>query len=318
MKNQKQALAIYVLAAIALLVAGIFYFRENLKIVNVHESIENFDQIGKLDKVMFWTGMDKVVLAAIPDEMLHYTGGVVSSYTKVDENEDALKDAVAVDPDRFSYFCTVDPNDFNALEKVETCMKEGAVGVKIYDGYKNYHVLALDNQTMLGIFSKIAENNGILLMPVSTTNFLREFENMLRLNPTLPVICSHYCLSSKDLARLTDLMSAFPNLYVDTSFGYIDYAEDGFETIGANKEAFRTFFNDYQDRILFATDNVITGFESKDRDWLIALYRDYISILTESEFESRSNPGVTYAGLDLPKSIQSKVFSGNWNELTAK
>ncbi len=318
MKNQKHALALYALAAVAFLVVGIFYFRENQKIIDIHESVENFDQIDKLDKVMFWTGIDKMILAAIPDEMLHYTGGPIATYTKVDENEDALKEAVELDSSRFAYFCTVDPNDFNALEKVETCMKEGALGVKIYDGYKNYHVLALDNQTMLKIFAKISENNGILLMPVSTSNFRREFENMLGLNPTLPVICSHYCLSSKNLAVLTDLMSAYTNLYIDTSFGHIDYAREGFDTISGNTEEFRKFFNDFQDRIFFATDNVVTGFESKDRDWLIALYRDYISILTESEFDSRSNPGAKYMGLKLSKAVLAKVFSENWNKLTAQ
>lgn len=318
MKNQKQALAIFLFIALALFITGLFYFRGSQQIIDVHESIENFDQVDKLEKTMFWTGIDKVILAAIPYEMLHYTGDTVSTYTKVDENEDVLKEAVAFDPGRFAYFCTVDPNDFDALEKIDTCMKDGALGVKIYDGYKVAHTLALDSQKMLGLFAKIAESNGILLMPVSTSNFLREFENMLRLNPTLPVICSHYCLSSKDLAKLTNLMLNHPNLYVDTSFGFIDYVTEGFQTISGNTDEFRTFFNDFQDRILFATDNVVTGFESKDRDWFIALYRDYISILTESEFKSRSNPDTKYTGLNLPRSIQDKVFFENWNKLTAK
>ncbi len=318
MNKKKHVLAVYLCVAVALLVGGLFYLREASTIINTHESIENAEQIDKLQKVMFWSGMSRVVLAGIPYEMLHFTAENEPTYSKLDENNELLKTTFENYPGQFPYFCGIDPHDFSALEKIETCMKEGALGIKIYDGYKAYHTLALDNADMLKIFAKIQELGGILLMPVSTENFRTEFENMLKLNPDLPVICSHYCLSSKNLDRLTELMGTYPNLYIDTSFGFIDYAIAGFQTITANHDQFLSFFTDYQDRIFFATDNVITGFESKDRDWITALYSDYISILTEGEFESKSQDDTIYKGLGLSSSIQHKVFSENWNKLTEK
>ncbi len=318
MNKKKHVVAVYFFLAVALLVGGLFYLRDASSIVNVHESIENAEQIDKLQKVMFWSGMGKVVLAGIPYEMLHFTGENTYTYTKLDENNELLKTTVENYPGQFDYFCGINPQDFDVLEKIEICMNEGAVGIKIYDGYKAYHTLALDNADMLKIFAKLHEQGGILLMPVSTENFRTEFENMMKLNPDLPVICSHYCLSSKSLDRLTELMGAYPNLYIDTSFGFIDYAQAGFQTITENHNQFVIFFTNYQDRILFATDNVVTGFESKDRDWFVSLYSDYISILTKGEFVSKSEPDKTYEGLDLSSSIQKMVFSENWNKLTGK
>lgn len=318
MNKKKHVLTVYFCVAIFLLVGGLFYLRDATAVINVHESIENADQVDKLQKVMFWSGIGKTVLAGIPYEMLHFSDDNLPTYTKLDENNELLKTTAENYPGQFSYFCGINPQDFDALEKIEICMKEGAVGIKIYDGYKVYHTLALDNADMLEIFAKIHENKGILLMPVSTENFQIEFENMLKLNPDLPVICSHYCLSSKNLDRLTALMGPYPNLYIDTSFGFIDFALSGFQTITDNNDAFRTFFTDYQDRILFATDNVITGFESKDKDWLVALYSDYMSILTQNEFDSKASKGTKYMGLDLSSSIQNKVFFENWNKLTGK
>lgn len=318
MNKQKHVLAIYVLVAIALLVSGVFYLRGSTSIINAHESIENADQIDKLQKVMFWTGIGKVALAGIPYEMLHFNGENTPTYTKIDENNDVLKEAVQNFPGQFSFFCAINPQDFDVLEKIETCMKDGAIGIKIYDGYKAYHTLALDNVEMLKIFAKIKEVGGIVMMPVSTENYQSELENMLKINPDLTVICSHYCLSSKSLDRLTALMGTYKNLYIDTSFGYLDYALAGFQTMTENNAAFRTFFNDYQDRILFATDNVVTGFENKDKDWLADLYSDYVSILTNEEFEAKSKDDTTYTGLALPSAIQDKVFFENWNNLTGQ
>lgn len=264
---------------------------------------------------MFWTGINHTVLTGIPEEMIHFTDSNSATYTNLDESNQIAADAAAFDPASFSYFCAINPHDFDALEKIEKCMNEGAVGIKFYDGYKAYHTLALDNVTMLDLIKKVDEMEGILLLPVSTSNYQTELENMLKLNSDLPVICSHYCLSSKNLERLTGLMSTYKNLYIDTSFGFIDYALDGFNTITANNDAFRDFFDEYQDRILFATDNVITGYENKDKDWLIDLYADYISILSEDEFASKSNPGTTYLGLDLSKGQLKKIFQSNWDNL---
>ncbi len=318
MNKKKNVLAIYFFVAIALLIGGMLYLRQANLIVNAHESIENADQIDKLQKVMFWAGINKVVLTGIPYEMLHFTPEAAPTYTKLDENNELIKTASENYPGQFDYLCGINPQDFDVLEKIETCMKEGAVGIKIYDGYKAYHTLALDNPDMQKIFAKINELGGIVMMPVSTENYAQELENMLKVNTELPVICSHYCLSSKNLDRLNSLMSTYKNLYVDTSFGFIDYAQTGFQTITDNNTAFRQFFNDYQDRILFATDNVITGFENKDKDWLDRLYSDYLSILTKDDFKSLSKNEAQYKGLDLSSGILDKVFSDNWNKLTGK
>ena len=95
---------------------------------------------------------------------------------------------------------------------------------------------------------------------------------------------------------------------------------DGFKTISENTEIYQDFFDKFQDRILFATDNVVTTYEDKDQDFLKNLYQDYIWIFSEGEFESdfddSPEDGVTtYVGLDLPYTQLQKVFWQNWANL---
>ena len=107
---------------------------------------------------------------------------------------------------------------------------------------------------------------------------------------------------------------------MDTSFGSTAFALDGFKTISENTEAYRTFFDKFQDRILFATDNVVTSYEDKDRDFLKNLYQDYIWMLSEGDFEANlledPSDGLTvYTGLDLSYTALQKVFWKNWADL---
>ena len=147
--QNKSALLLSIILIVTIGVLASFYLRETKEIIDIHESVENSDEAKKLTSVMFWTGIDKMVLEGIPYEMLHFTGNTLTTYSKLDENNKLISEIADSDPTKFSYFCGVNPNDFDALDKIESCMKEGALGIKIYDGYKAYHTLALDNSTML-------------------------------------------------------------------------------------------------------------------------------------------------------------------------
>ena len=154
------------------------------------------------------------------------------------------------------------------------------------------------------------------MLPVNSSEYETELRNVLTLNPDLTVICPHFCLSSKNLTRLSALMTEFPNLYVDTSFGHIDFAKEGFQTLSDDHDDYEEFFEAFQDRILFGTDAVITSYENKTVEWLDALYGDYISMLTDADVVLQTTPDLSVQGLDLPYSIQKKVFYKNWNNIT--
>lgn len=288
--------------ALLLILISIFAFNDKPKIINIHESIEDETQLAKLIKIMQKTGTAQVVLHGIPYEMLHFTGEDLTTYSQVDESNTVARDAARLNPWNISFFCTLDPHAFDLPEKAQDCFDNGALGIKLYNGYHAYHTIGVDNPDLLPLYEKMASEEKILMLPLSTSNYQTELENLLTLNPDLTVICPHYCLSSKRLDVLKTLLDKYPNLYIDTSFGHIDYTEEGFQTIKDNIQGFQMFFDEYQDRIFFATDNVLTSFENKDEDFFVDLYKQYISIFEDT--------------LKLSDPILDKIFYKNWYNLT--
>lgn len=309
-------------AALLLLVVQVSWASPSLPpIVNVHESIENIQDVVGLQNVMQALNIKTTVLHAIPAGLLYYKGNDVS-LSDVDANNQVVEQihAQTSGQDDFDFFCTVDPLDVNRTQTLQDCLERGALGLKLYNGYSYTHVLPLDDPKLADLYTMLEDNSSLLMLPVNAGEYKDELENVLNLHPTLPVICPHYCLSSKSLNRLSELLDAHSNLYVDTSFGSTAFAMDGFKTISDNIDVYKDFFDKYQDRILFATDNVITGYEDKNAGYLKALYQDYISILAADEFTSslddNTEDGITvYTGLALPYTELQKVFWKNWSDL---
>ncbi len=255
-------------------------------------------------------GMTGVILQGIPEDLIDF-GAEEADLSAVEENNAALKQVLEAYPEQFSYFCSIDPNDADRLRVLEECLKNGAIGVKLYNGYTYAHELSIDDAKLSDFYTTLADRQALLMLPVNTSYYESELRNVLTLNPDLTVICPHFCLSSKDLPRLGALMNDFPNLYIDTSFGSLDFVKEGFKTISENRENFQAFFDTYQDRILFGTDTVLTSYENKTMDWLAELYGDYMALLSEEEFDSELLQA-SYTGLELSQSILRKVFYKNW------
>ena len=284
-------------------------------IVNAHESIENAEDIAKLTSAMARLNISDIVLHGIPEDYLRYDEEAEIDLSAIGNNHELILEAVESYPGKFHYVCTLDPEDSLRMNLLEECIENGAVGVKFYVGYAVSHTYNIDNPALGSFLERMAEAELFLMLPVNTTLFGAELEVMLAANPDLDVVCPHYCLSSTDLEWLGGALDKYPNLYVDTSFGSTRLFESGFARMSENHDAFVAFFDKYQDRILFATDNVITSYEDKTEEWVTQLYSDYISMMTEGEFISAINPDLTYVGLDLTRAIQQKVFWRNWNAL---
>lgn len=309
-------LVIVLLVLSTILKVGLFANRP-MPIVNVHESIERYPDIATLLSVMDFMDMDKTILHEIPLDILQYNPDPNKGpdLSKLGTTHEDIAGITEMLPSYFDFFCALSNFDETLLEEVQQCIDLGALGIKLYNGYSYAHDMELNSPSLDPLYQKMEEQGLILMMPVNLSLYGEEFEDVLRRHPEMKVIAAHYGLSSKTLERIDALMDEYPNLYVDTSFGHIDFAEDGFETISNNHEAFEVFFVEHQDRILFATDNVVTSYEEKDADWILDLYGDYLSILQEGEFQSKFFPDKTYQGLELPIYIQHKVFWRNWGRL---
>ncbi len=286
------------------------------RIVNVHESVEKSTDVAKLRTVMQELGISTTVLHVIPNGLLYYADGEEVDLASVDENEEQLLDTVTAYPEEFQFFCSVDPSDETSIEKVQQCFEHGALGVKLYTGYSYTHTKALNAPEFEEFYTVIENGKGLLMLPVNTAKYQEELEGLLEAHPDMEVICPHYCLSSKNLERVGSLLDAHPNLYVDTSFGVLEYTTEGLKTLTENHDAYVQFFEKYQDRILFGTDVVVTTYENKTADNLTALYKDQLSMYQgKGSFVSALDAGVTYTSLGLSQEIQDKLFWKNWEKL---
>ena len=275
-------------------------------IINMHEHIQSINEADKLIKAMDENNISITVLLGSPKQTLYFKGG----FSGYDENNEELLKIKKAYPDRFIIFVTINPVDFDKLEKLERYVEDGAVGLKLYTGHTLFYNLSLDNPAMDEVYM-YSENNDIpIVWHVNPYYYQEGFENVLKKYPKLKVICPHFCLSSINDERLRYLLDAYPNLYVDISFGYDPYAEDGFKRVSKNSEKFRDIFTKYQDRFLFGTDNVITNHPKKDLRWISNFSKCYKDML-EKESYSCFLIDETLNGLNLDKETLKKIYKDN-------
>lgn len=299
------------------------FIRSNLlaadlsRTVNVHESIERPTDIAKLRSVMENLDISTTVLHVIPDGLLYYNPEEAVDLASVDENHEHLLETVQAYPGEFQFFCSIDPSDEERLAKVEQCFEDGALGVKLYSGYSYARTKAVNDPSLDEFYAAIEEASGLLMLPINTSKYQDELEGLLSSHPDLDVICPHFCLSSKNLDRLDDLLTQHDNLYVDTSFGVLEFTMEGLKTMTDNHDAYLEFFEKHQDRVLFGTDVVVTTYEDKNAGWLEGLYEDQLSMYREKgAFTSAVDENVEYKALGLSRSIQKKILWKNWELLS--
>lgn len=280
--------------------------------INMHEhaqSAENAEEILALNKPL---GIEKTVLVGSSDMTIYLT----PNFTNYDENNDELLKTKEAHPDNFEVLCTTYWHDLDQLAKIQDCWKRGAKGVKLYNGHGSFYELPLDDPVMLPVYKYIEDNGLILLIHVNSNKYLDEFERVLQKFPNMKTICPHFCLISKKLDTLSELMDKYPNLYTDTSFGYIEYTAAGFNRFSNNNEKFRRFVEKYQDRIFFGTDQVLTNLKiRKHEDYLDHVFGAYLKALTDEEFHLQTTwpeeYDKTYKGLNLPEeTLQNVLIDG--------
>lgn len=133
-------------------------------------------------------------------------------------------------------------------------------------------------------------------------------DHMLDKNPTLVFIGCHLASLEWSVDTLAEWLDKYPKAAVDLSgrMGQLFY-----QTC-ENREKVRTFFINYQDRILYGTDIIDGGgakeklFEQMHKTWL----RDWEYFCTKNEMTSDLIVG-EFSGLQLPKEVVDKVFYQN-------
>lgn len=130
-------------------------------------------------------------------------------------------------------------------------------------------------------------------------------------------------LSSIMTSRLRTFLETYPNLWTDTSFGYEDYQIAGLKRFSENVKKYQELFRDHSDRIMFATDNVITSARFKTENWLFEHMQCYVDMLTLDEYtcsfvKDKNGKEMKLSGLKLPEDILEKVFHKNYEDFTSR
>ena len=283
----------------------------SVQAINFHESIESYADHEKLEVVKNELGIKTTVLHSVPEGILRYNGESELNLATLPEAEDDLRKVTRENLDYY-YFCSINPESNSILQDWQECEREGAKGLKLYNGYSYAHSRSLDDEALWPLYQLLQQEGVPIMMPVNVSLFQGELQSVLTSFPNLNIICSHYCSSAKNLGRLRSLMDTHKNLYLDTSWGHVEFAKDGLLRLTDQHDLFKIFHIDYQDRIVFATNVVVTSYEGKDENFLMNLYSDYLKMYTGKDFySSKMDPNLLLRGLDLPRRAQQKILWRN-------
>ena len=157
-------------------------------------------------------------------------------------------------------------------KKLRNFVARGAKGVKLFaghgasHGHGPFHTMPLDDPRLTAVYEIIKEHNLPVLFHVNYAKYKDEFERVLTAHPTMKVLCPHFCLTLRDTRKVDSLLSRYPNLWMDVSFGWIQFQAEGYRRIDVKLKV-RAVINAHPNRFLYGTDLVLTDYENKDEEW---------------------------------------------------
>ncbi len=256
-------------------------------------------------------------------------------------------------PDVSNYFLAPGEIGTAQAEYVELLMEAGCDGVKMIEGKpdmrKMLSVPPFDSEAFQPYWEKLSKDRIPLLMHVNdpeefwddsripgtarergwfygdgsyinNESQYAELINVLENHPGLQVIFAHFFFLSNHLARLSELLERFPNIFLDLAPG-----AEMYRNFSKNVEKAREFFLRFQDRILFATDigalalleNAKEGdiwSESKERVLLIRQFLEnegQFSLDGQGKF-LRGYRNTIFKGLGLTQGVLEKIYHRNY------
>ena len=252
-------------------------------IIDVHEHIQSLSKADELLKVNESLGITKTIFLASPVETLTLNGN--KSFTQFKENAVELSTIKSKYPEKTDFFCTLPPNE-GALEYLKECLNNGGIGLKLYNGHSYYYDIfkePLDSSKMLPIYDYCEKNGVPILFHVNINNYENELERLLSKYPKLRIDIPHYMVSSKNLDRVSQILTRYSSVYTDVSFGSPEYMASGIHRSSKNAKDFRNFIFKHSDRILFGSDMVLTDHKSKNPRFMtnvLGCYKDMLESKT--------------------------------------
>lgn len=213
-----------------------------------------------------------------------------------------------------------------AVETVHRARQGGAPLIKLWFAPRIRDRLdfLLDSPRLDPVFAAIAEEGLGVLVHVADPDrwFARKYdpakygtkadqypmlETRLRQFPATPFLAAHMGGDPEHLDHLAELLTQYPNLYLDTSATKWIVRE-----LGRQRKAARAFFRRWADRICFGTDQVV--FKEPEpvrytmRYWVHQMFWE-TDLVCPSPIADPDSDGAPYIrGLDLPEDVLEQVY----------
>lgn len=129
-------------------------------------------------------------------------------------------------------------------------------------------------------------------------------DHLVAENPKLRVVGAHLGSMEPDVEQMAQRLDRYPNFAVDTA-ARVPYF------MRQPRDKVRAFLIKYQDRILYATDQVVMPTDNTDekiKEWTDTFARDWRYFATSQTVEYK---GHTYRGIELPVPVLNKIFRLN-------
>lgn len=144
------------------------------------------------------------------------------------------------------------------------------------------------------------------------TEAMDRWENVLKKHPRLVAVMAHMgcmMISEKTVKRLERMLKKYPNLYIDTCYGFTPYCLADYNWI-------RNFMIKYADRILFGTDLMTRDIGKEQRAEMAAKYDRVLRFFETDEYFTGSTFLMggnwwVYRGLNLPRDVIEKIYYKN-------
>ena len=299
----------------------------NPQIVNTHEHLMQTAGEGARLKLEAANRRSGVVSTALVASSL-YTFTLQKGIGFIDhhKNNEYLCRLATLHPGEYYAFVTFDPEEEGIVRKLEEYLGKGATGVKLYAGHganvgddEPFHVCPLDDPRLLALYDYCQAHRVPICLHINLRKFEAETRRVLDRYPKLPLIIPHFGLwsGSDRRARLDRLLTDYPNVMTDNSFGWW-YSVPGLKRYDPKNDkrppSMRDFFIKHQDRILFGTDVVVTAGAGKSADALTDFWLAYRCSLELEEYEFRDKDRKLhrFKGLTLPEDVLRKVYRENW------
>ncbi len=293
-------------------------------LINAHEHLKARRDLERYLAAARTSGVAMTVVVASPEFTIMGKGN--QGEPGMAEN---LRELLAIQrdfPSELLVFATLDPKDKDKLTRLKQHVADGARGLKLYSGHSNFYDGNIAKSDMDPVLAYLEETGLPVNWHINLMKFGGEFEAVMTKYPKLNVMVPHYGVAfwrQSGVEKLAAIMRKHPNVLVDTSLGTREILINGMTAIEPQREQFVAFFEEFQDRIVWGTDSVITGNPEKTPGWyhkVIWATREHLEkdvFTTELAagysryFEKGRDAEGRYLGLALKPEVLKKVYVDN-------